>query len=437
MMKCLLVHGPQSTVHSRAFKVHGLLVVVFLLGSIALSGQSMEKDYPESFQVAVTNPLAMERKQVLVVLTPGQIKAAARVFNERAFVVMDGKVEVASQYNRGDADQAGIVFILDKLGASESRQLTVRYDRGGTRTRNYVKRAQAELSYKTGGAWRSREYIGGAFQNTDYLRVPPEHKDHSWFIRYEGPGWESDRVGYRFYLDQRNAADVFGKKTPAMVLQNVGQDGFDSYHNPQPWGMDVMKVGKSLGIGSIGAMADGKVTRVEKTDSVDCRVVENGPVYASLLTRYFGWQVGNSKHDVRSRLSIHGGTRLTHAMLSFTNAPALMVTGIVKDNNARLLTNAGDAKHWAYLATYGQQSLNSDNLGLVVFFKPGDVVEVGGDEFSEFVKLKVKEGNAEYYYGAAWIGEPGGIQDERQFLAYLGQVSQELAMPVQVRVKAK
>jgi hypothetical protein len=416
------------------------IVVLLIAGLVSFSSviaQSIEKDFPESFQIEVSNPLAVVRGAVLVVLSPAQIKVVAPAFNARGFVVLDKQVEVASQYNQGDGDNAGIVFVVDKLAASEVRKFTVRYDRKAIREHKYTKRAQAELSYRSGGEWKNREYIGGTFHNTDYLRVPPQHKDHSWFIRYEGPGWESDQVGYRFYLDQRNAADVFGKKTPAMVLQNVGQDGFDSYHNPQPWGMDVMKVGKSLGIGSIGALEGNKVTRVEKTDSVDCRVVENGAIYASLLTRYFGWQVDGKKHDVLSRLSIHGGTRLTHALLTFTNAPQLMVTGIVKDSNAKTFTGTGDAKHWAYLATYGQQSLNSDNLGLVVFFKPGDLLGFGTDEFSELARLKVQNGRAEYYYGAAWVGEPGGIQDERQFLAYIEQVSRELAAPVQVRVLSK
>ena len=88
------------------------------------------------------------------------------------------------------------------------------------------------------------------------LRVPPEHTDHSWFIRYEGPGWESDLVGYRFYLDWRNATDIFGKKDHRYgACKDVGQDGFDSYHEPADWGMDVLKVGESLGIGALGLLA--------------------------------------------------------------------------------------------------------------------------------------------------------------------------------------
>jgi len=67
----------------------------------------------------------------------------------------------------------------------------------------------AEISIKEGGEWQGREYEGGEFKNVDTLTVPENHTDHSWFIRYEGPGWENKQVGYRLYLDWRNAIDIF------------------------------------------------------------------------------------------------------------------------------------------------------------------------------------------------------------------------------------
>ena len=128
-----------------------------------------------------------------------------------------------------------------------------------------------------------------------------------------------------------------------MVLQQVGQDGFDSYHEMQPWGMDVMKVGKSLGIGSIGSFVNGEAIRVEKTDSVNCRIVENGNVYSSILTKYYGWNVSNNKHDVHSHLTIHAGTRATQQTLTVTNNIENVATGIVKDKAAVLIKKNGDA----------------------------------------------------------------------------------------------
>lgn len=413
-----------------------ILLVLMLFATGNLFAQQLDTDFPRTFRVKITNTQTDARENTLVVLSPEQISKVAGQFNAKAFVVTDGGKEISSQYNAHDKDNAGIVFVLEKLAPSESRNIIVRYNPSGTKLHTYPKQTQAELSRKTGGEWKGREYMGGTFQNVDYLRVPPEHKDHSWFIRYEGPGWESDKVGYRFYLDQRNAADVFGKKTPEPVLQNVGLDGFDSYHNPQPWGMDVMKVGKSLGIGSIGAQVDGKTIRVEKTDSVSCRIIENGAVYSSLLTNYSGWLVGAKKHDVQSRISIHAGTRLTHQQLTLTNNATSLVTGIVKDTNAKLFTDKGSAQQWAYLATYGKQSLNADELGLAVLVKPTSLTAFAEDEFSHIAQLNVTQGKLDYYYLAAWIGEPGGIADEKQFLDYVTRVAKELAHPVKVVLTA-
>ncbi|MCW5912964.1 MAG: DUF4861 family protein, partial [Cyclobacteriaceae bacterium] len=326
------------------------------------------------------------------------------------------------------------------LAAKEKKLLTIRYNKAGEALPAYKKRTQAELSHKVGGEFVNREYIGGTFKNVEYLRVPPEHKDHSWFIRYEGPGWESDKVGYRMYLDQRNATDVFGKTTHEMILQQVGQDGFDSYHQQQPWGMDVMKVGKSIGIGSVGSFYNGATERIEKTDSVDCRITENGPVFSSFLTRYYGWKIGNGKHDVKSRLSIHAGSRLTHTLLMVSNQPDNIATGIVKDKAAPLVVHKGDKTKWAYLASYGKQSLNTppDELGLAVFFNPASVIEYTEDQYSYLVKLKPSAaGEVDYYFLGAWVHEKEGIKSEADFIKYLDQVAIELANPVTVNVKGK
>src|SRR5688500_11808476 len=238
--------------------------IVLLVGLFASCASPEEKEFPESFTVTVKNPLDSLRNEVMIFVPADKLKDD---FNSNAFIVIDEGVEIPSQFNRNDQDLKGIVFVVDHLHENESKTVTIRYKKEGESKRTYVKRTQAELSHKVNGEWKEREYIGGEFKNVDYLRVPPEHKDHSWFIRYEGPGWESDKVGYRFYLDQRNAVDVFGKIVSEPVLQKAGQDGFDSYHELQPWGMDVLKVAKSLGVGSIGTLTSSGAMRVEKTDS--------------------------------------------------------------------------------------------------------------------------------------------------------------------------
>lgn len=410
---------------------------LLLLSLLLLAGLSYgQSPYTESFSVKVTNG-TVDRAPVMIHIPQDKLP---KKFNSNAFAVFEGQSELPSQHNVRDRDYQGIVVVIDQLRSDESKTLVVRWAKTGEVKHSYPKRTQAELSHKTGGEWKAREYIGGTFKNVDYLRVPKEHKDHSWFIRYEGPGWESDKVGYRLYLDQRNAVDVFGKRVTEPVLQKVGQDGFDSYHELQDWGMDVLKVAKSLGVGSIGTLVNGSVVRVEKTDSVTCRITENGDVYSSFQTRYLGWNVGQSKVDVDSRISIHAGTRLTHNRIAVKGTIDNLVTGLIKDDKAkpRLFSNRGDASSFGYIATYGAQSLNNnDNLGIVVFFNPSYFKEFTEDQFNHIVKLAPSKGNIDYYYAGVWQLEHEGITDEAGFVKYVEQTAKELASPVKVEVLKK
>lgn len=412
-------------------KLSAILCSTLLTISLSCTAQS---PYSESFSVKVTNPLNGERSGVMVYIPADKVPKG---FNSNAFAVFDQTTEIASQFNLTDKDYPGIVVVLEKLNAKEVKKLTVRYVKTGTIKHEYAKRTQAELSHKINGEWKGREYIGGDFQNVNYLRVPPEHKDHSWYLRYEGPGWESDQVGYRLYLDQRNAVDVFGKLVPEPVLQKAGLDGFDSYHELQPWGMDVLKVAKSLGVGSIATLTANGALRVETTDSVTCRITENGDVYSSLLTRYLGWNTGTAKVDLDSRISIHEGTRLTHNRIDIKGNIDNIATGLIKDDKAKpkLFTNKGDASGYGFIATYGGQSLNNgDNLGIVVFFNPKQLLEITEDQFSHIVKLKPTSGKIDYYYAGVWQLEPNGIKDEAGFIAYVGKMAKELAAPVKVEI---
>jgi hypothetical protein len=411
------------------------ILYILLSACLMASCASPEvKEFPESFTVTVTNPLDSLRNQVMIFVGADKLKDD---FNPGAFIVIDEGAEIPSQYNHQDQDLKGIVFVVDHLHEKEVKTVTIRYRKEGESKRNYTKRTQAELSHKINGEWKEREYMGGEFKNVDFLRVPPEHKDHSWFIRYEGPGWESDKVGYRFYLDQRNAVDVFGKTVPEVVLQKAGLDGFDSYHELQPWGMDVLKVAKSLGVGSIGYLRDTAAVRVEVTDSVTSRITENGDVYSSILTNYYGWNTGNAKTDLASRLTIHAGTRATHNLLTVSGEVDNLCTGLIKDANGKLISKEGDDSNYGYIATYGKQSLNKDNLGIAVLFKRSDFIEFTKDQYSHIVKLKPSNGQVDYYFVAAWEGEPEGIKTEAQFIVYLDKLARELANPVQVEVNNK
>lgn len=410
------------------------LTVVFsaLLVALPLSSAfSQETKKSKSLGITLENPLSQERSHVLVCLPESELLAYFEVEELGHLILMDGKREIPSQWNSKGPDQ-GLVFVLPEIGADEKVKLQITPAKGAKT--QYPKLTQAELSHKVEGHFEKREYIGGRFVNVDSLHVPAEHTDHSWFIRYEGPGWESDLVGYRFYLDWRNGIDVFGKKVHTPVLQDVGQDGFDSYHEPADWGMDVMKVGKTLGLGSIATWENGAARRVDVTDHLYAEITNNGPVYSSVFTKYLGWDLASGKTDILSSISIHSGTRMSRMDLESTKSVSNFATGLIKDPKAGLIRSKSDLP-FSYLATFGQQSLAGDNLGIAVIYPTSQLLEFTEDELSHVLVFDAESRKLSYYFLAAWEQEPGGISTKEEFVNYLEKAILELSNPLKVTIE--
>lgn len=283
----------------------------------------------------------------------------------------------------------------------------------------------AEISVKEGGKWEGRKYIGGVFKNVDHLELASEHTDHSFDIRYEGPGWESNKIGYRLYLDWRNAIDIFGKKTEAIILPQVGQDGFDSYHEMQDWGSDILKAGKGIGIGSIDRYLDNKRLHFYEVESTIAKV-ENKKNKSVVKVNYFGWKTASDKIDFTSELTIKPDQRYTQHTIQASKEIKGICTGIVKQKNTDLLKKESNNKKWAYIATYGAQSLVPDKLGMAIFYEISTVENIVDAEFDYLLVFKPTTKPTSFYFLGAWEQEIGGIKSKEEFVSYLDQKLKEL-----------
>jgi hypothetical protein len=343
------------------------------------------------------------------------------------FLIEQDKSEIQSQLFFDPVSKTHSLLIYPTI----DNKLKIKFTSGIKSAVQFPPLVHSELWQKTGGKFVDRKYVGGGpFIEVDSIRVPDECTDHSFFIKYEGPGWESNLVGYRFYLDWRNANDVFGKKTEKMVLENVGQDGYDSYHNMSDWGMDNFKVGATLGIGSIGYWNGKTAERVAKTDSVICKILAKGPIRATIQTNYYGWQTNDFKTSFTSYLSIDANSRLTKEVLLFNKAPETICTGMIKDTTCQYFKMVeGD---WTAFGDWGKQSLNNDNLGLVIIVKNSSIIDFKTDNLNYVVVLKPENNMATWYFGAAWELEPNGITTLDAFKAYIDQQLELLNNPDKV-----
>ncbi|MDQ6530327.1 DUF4861 family protein [Flavobacterium sp. LHD-85] len=277
----------------------------------------------------------------------------------------------------------------------------------------------AEISAKTDGKWEGRKYKGGTvFKNVDRLKLAPEHTDHSFDIRYEGPGWENNRIGYRLYLDWRNAIDIFGKKTSENILPKVGQDGFDSYHEMSDWGADILKAGKGIGIGSIDRYLNNEKLHFREVDST-IATVANKTNESVVKVNYYGWKTASDKIDFTSELTIKPDQLYTQHAIKASQAIKGICTGIVKQKTAELLKKESKNKKWAYLATYGEQSLVPDKLGMAIFYEISTIENVADTDLDYLLVFKPTTKAVTFYLLGAWEQEVNGIKTKEEFAQYL------------------
>ncbi|MDP2301759.1 MAG: DUF4861 family protein [Ignavibacteria bacterium] len=399
-----------------------IIVALFLSLSTEILGQ-------ESSTITVTNPTEMYLKDSFIEIDVKNLSESFSLFNV--------KEEIPYQIF-SDNGKSKLGFVIDLL-PGQKMELNLSKQNPNVK-KQFPPRTYAELAMKPGNIHIDGKFRGNSFQNVTKIKVPAIHKDHDALFKYEGPGWESEKVGYRFYLDWRNATDIFGKKVNELILNKVGVHDTvakdDSYHQMQEWGMDIFKVGSTLGIGSIGIMSDGKVNMVSKTDSIYCEIFENGPIRSKIRTNYFGWLVGDKKFNLQADLSITAGSRLTKTELLVDGNPDNIVTGLAKYKGTNFIKSHAEGE-WKYIALYGNQTLvnENDKLGIALFYKSSAAISLSEDQINHIVQLKPINGKIEYYFCAAWEQEPEGIKSETEFVNYINQTLHLLNNPIKTQIK--
>lgn len=342
-------------------------------------------------------------------------------------------VVVANQ--KVDADNDGAhdaLMLLADYAAKEAINIKVTLPLYGRLDLKYPALTQAEMAMRLGGELNDQGvYEGGNYFPVSSMSLPPQHTIGDKLFKYEGFGWESDRIAYRFYFDERGLIDIFGKQIPELILGRVGLDSGD-YHELSDWGMDVLKVGPSLGMGGAAGWVDGKVEHPNQLENLTVKL-ESGPINSSATVTQSGWKLGDKTLDFTRRFSIVGHSHLTHTRVISSAPMKNLAVGLVK-HGVEKFENLSAGSEWNYIATFGAQSLADDDLGMVIFFRHSDLEKVTEDEFNELVILNMGT-SLNYYFGARWQGESSSMGNREEFIQYLEGTRKELNSPVSVSLR--
>lgn len=349
----------------------GLFLTMVVAVGMAVSAQTKT--------IEVINPSAIERKDELVVLKRSWIKRKLPALKEAQYLLITYK-KVPQIVQFDDLDGDGVwdeAVLLLNLGPKEKRVLSVAAGDQPAAIKAVV-RAYVRQKHRLPDNSFGNNIVTDTMP---YNNIPTDFsKQQLPPYLTEGPAWENDKVGFRKYFDIRNANDIWGKRVPYMVLDEVGAHPGNSYHNLSDWGMDILKVGKSLGAGALALRVkvngtDSLIRFGRNVQQVVYRQLSSGPLRSVFEIQYKNWKYlpDATPINVTEEISIWGGQYFFENKITFGNLPAnaSLVTGTIDFYSQQdyKINRAGIAG----LYTYDQQSENKDQLGLGILTAAANV----------------------------------------------------------------
>lgn len=398
--------------------------------------------------IKVTNPLQLDRKDEIIVLTKEQINQKIEL--KEGFIPLFKNTDsqpVACQFDdlNNDGNWDEMVLVLD-FDAAETKDIKLEqvpeseFPIFETRTNLSLKIKQEDGSYK----------------EFDNYRALPCSDGFEVIAMAESVSWENDKIAFRNYFDCRNVKDLFGKLLPGMILDKIGTPEMGSYHNLSDWGMDVLHCGSSLGSGGLAILKNDSLFRLGSTDVYEYQKIIEGPVRSVFELRYSGWNVNGEMMEAVERITIYPGKYWFESDVTMNGYAEgdQIVTGIVTSHLKREPFEF-KAGNFQCIGTHDVQSLNKDELGMAVivpldetgkigrttninFFKSGfeTVVEKGfSNIISETYYIGQKCKNnvpSKHYFFSVWGLDKDQWKTEEGFRKYITEEAEKLSAPVVV-----
>lgn len=385
----------------------------------------------QSKWVKITNPAKISLVDVTVEIPVGKIKLPIGNYETIVSGQKAAPLEIIS-------DVLGNQFAIVPISKIQAGQ-TIKIEIKPGKAESYPKRTYAELSHKEGSPFApgvDKRYSAAYYWvKPDMIQLPGTFKNHSYYLKNEGPSWENDKVCFRLYLDDRNKIDVNGKTTSSIVMPTVGAADFEEEHKMSLWGMDNKKVGKSLGLGSYGNWTGTTVRSMDTRDSTFCSIVADGKLCSQVKTIHYGWETEQGKSTLTSLISLNAGSRASKVELLLENPAVQLATGINKDKDAEYIVPEKTTGDWTYIATFGKQSMNKELQGLALFVRKSQIEKITEEELDYVTVFKTGNKKVEYYIMPTWELDKEPVTTKQEFMHCIDEVLDRLNNPLKIKLK--
>lgn len=241
---------------------------------------------------------------------------------------------------------------------------------------------------------------------SEYTFSPDEDSFHK--MHHHGVAFESEQMAYRIYFDNRQTVDVYAKRTPQLELAASLWYPNDSLLTCG-YGDDVLKVGNSIGVGSVRPYdySGGKLQKMTKAENRTQRIAELTDKKAVVEVEVRGLQIEDTVTDLLTRYTLLAGHRDVRCEV-FTTAPLqTLVTGVqrVGGGNMSVLEDTLSSNKQFTLASWGTDwpvndtiKYPKETIGLAVRMMPLYAGRAFCDSLQLLLPLQLQpDANGHYY----------------------------------------
>lgn len=271
------------------------------------------------------------------------------------------------------------------------------------------------------------------FENKVYGRLIPERKDDF--------AWENDRVAFRVYGPALQATgevssgiDVWAKRTEKLIVNQWYADDLSakkSYHTDHGEGLDMYKVGPTLGGGATTPCIDGKL--YFSKNFVKSEVLDNGPLRMTVKLTYAPFTADQTEITETRIISLDAGNQFNKVEINYkANASSVpVVTGIVMRNSKLEKTFTAENKNY-FLHAEPTDSINGTIYEAVLRTQPFSKVEVKYGHILGTQNI-ISGKDYIYYQGAGW--SKYGFSTFEDWKKYVKNYLLKIKNPLSVTIK--
>ncbi len=172
---------------------------------------------------------------------------------------------------------------------------------------------------------------------TEQTFYPGEDSFHK--MHHHGVALESEVMAYRIYFDKRQTVDVYAKRTPQLELaESLWYP--DDEQLARGFGDDVLKVGNTIGVGSVRPWSAEmqKLVNMDRFVSRTQRIVSCTADCAVAEVEVKGLQIEEKTVNLLTRYTIRAGHRDMQCEVFASDTLSSLVTGVQKIGNGEIST---------------------------------------------------------------------------------------------------